>query len=363
MRRIAPLIVLAVVLGSASCGGSSPTGPRPGRATEYFVSPSGSDDNAGTPAAPWRTIRHAVAKLIPGDTLFLRGGVYSSSEDTFDSQAGVVPSGTSWSTPITIAGYPGEPVTLRPPDGYAAIRLTVGAPHHLIFQDFAIDMSLQSDPGNPIAAVRPEAIYVADGAHHIRFQRLDVGYTANDAIALSYNNVGPPAATFVEVLNSRIHHAGWATGDSGHGGSGVNNGYGIYMKTTDNVVDGNEFYDNSAYAIVAYGDRNVFRNNSIHDNGTRGGTNYGINIGSSAYPLNSSDNVIQSNTIYSNRGGISVYTNSVRTRVQNNTVYNNRPLEGIFVQGATDTVLTGNNVYANGTDFLDLGATVSSRRR
>ena len=71
--------------------------------------------------------------------------------------------------------------------------------------------------------------------------------------------------------------------------------------------------------------------------------------------MSSTGNVIQNNTIFNNRGGISVYTNSVGTRVRNNTVYNNRPLEGIVVQGATDTVVINNNVYGNGNDILDLG--------
>jgi parallel beta-helix repeat protein len=140
-----------------------------------------------------------------------------------------------------------------------------------------------------------------------------------------------------------------ATGDSKHGGPGINNGYGIYMFTTDNVVDGNEFYSNCAYAIVAYGDRNVFRNNVIHDNGTRGGVNYGINIGSSSYPLRSADNVIHDNTIYNNRGGILVYTNAESTQVFNNTVYDNRPLEGILIQYAKGSVIRNNRVWGNGS--------------
>jgi parallel beta-helix repeat protein len=353
------LVVFALLLAIGGCGGSSPTSPNTGRPSDFFVSPSGSDQNDGTRAAPWQTIRYAVSQLGPGDTLYLRGGVYSSREDTIDSQTGTVPSGTSWSKAVTIAGYTGELAILRPRDGVAGIRLTTGAPQYLIFRDFQLDMSLQTADIDAL-----NGFYLSNGAHHIRLLRLDIGYSPGDAIATSYNNVGPPVASYMEILNNRIHHAGWATGDSGHGGPGINNGYGIYMHTTDNVVDGNEFYENCAYAIVAYSDRNVFRNNTIHDNGTRGGTNYGIGIGSSAYPLNSTGNVIQNNTIYNNRGGISIYTNSIDTKVQNNSVHNNRPLEGIVIQFATGTVLSNNNVYANGSDLVDAGqATVLSRRR
>jgi parallel beta-helix repeat protein len=360
MRTLAPVfIALALLLATGGCGGKSPTSPGTGRPTEFFVSPIGRDQNEGTEAAPWRTIRFAVSQLAAGDTLYLRGGVYSSPEDTIDSQTGTVPSGASWSNAVTVAGYPGELAILKPPNGVAGIRLTTGAPRYLVFQDFTIDMSLQADDWTGL-----NGFYLSSGSNHIRLQRLDMGYSPVDAISLSYNGVGAPSATFVEILNNKIHHSGFATGDSGHGGPGVNNGYGIYMFTTDNVVDGNEFYENYAYAIVAYGDRNVFRNNAIHDNGLRGGTNYGINIGSSSYPLNSTGNIIQNNTIFNNRGGIAVYTNSVDTQVKNNTVYNNRPLEGIFIQNATGTVVSNNNVYGNGNDIVDFGsATVTASRR
>ena len=351
-QRLRPTFIVLLLLVCGGAFGGSRIAPAVGaqRTATFYVSPSGSDGNAGTFEEPWRTLRHAVSQLTAGDTLYLRGGIYSSSADTVDSQTGVVPSGTSWENAITIAGYPGEQAIVQPPNGAPGLRITWGAPHYLIFQDFTVDMSRQSD-----YLEAPRAFYLSDGAHHIRLQRMDLGYTRNDVVTLSYNNYGAPAASFVEILNSRIHHAGQFSGDSGHGGSGVNNGYGIYMYTTDNVVDGNEFDSNCGFAIVAYGDRNVFRYNQIHDNGTGGGVNAGINIGSSSYPLSSSNNVVHDNRIYNNRGGIQVYTNAESTRVYNNTVYNNWPGDGILIQWANGSVITGNNLWNNGGGVVDLG--------
>jgi hypothetical protein len=66
-----------------------------------FVDPERGDDAAaGTEAAPWRTLRHALRRLEPGDTLYLRGGTYfekSSLSRSGDEDA-----------PITIGSYPGE---------------------------------------------------------------------------------------------------------------------------------------------------------------------------------------------------------------------------------------------------------------
>jgi len=361
-RSLVTLVLLPLLVAASACGGS-PAAPGPGaaRPTTFYVASSGSDSSAGTIGAPWRTLRYAVSRLSAGDTLYIRGGVYSSASDTIDSQAGAVPSGSSWTSPITIAGHPGEAVAIRPPDGAPAIRLTTGAPHYLIFQDLILDMSAQSDNINPAFADSSEAIYVAGGAHHIRFQRLDVGFTMSHAIQWSTSGVGPAYSSFLELLDSRIHHAGTASGDSNHGGFGINNGYGIYTFTDDNLLAGNEFYNNYGYAINLYGSRNTIRNNRIHDNGLAGGTNYGINIGSSSYPLNSVDNVVRDNTIFNNRGGILVYTNAQNTRIMNNTVYDNQPLEGILIQFASGSTVTNNNVYGNGTNVVDLGTSSSIR--
>ena len=45
-------------------------------AREYFVSPHGSDKNAGTMQRPFATLGKAARVLEPGDICFLREGVY-----------------------------------------------------------------------------------------------------------------------------------------------------------------------------------------------------------------------------------------------------------------------------------------------
>jgi len=333
--------------------------PAVASAATYYVALSGNDSNPGSISAPWRTIRVAVSRLKAGDTLYIRGGVYTGPADNIDTQAATVPSGTSWSSAITIAGYPGETAKIQPPDWYPGIRLTTGAPSYLIFQDLTIDMSRQLDDFNPAVNDKPEAIYVSSGTHHIRFQRLDIGYTMSNAIQWSTNGVGPAYSSYLELLDSKIHHAGQATGDSGHGGPGINNGYGIYMFTDDNVLAGNEFYSNCAIAINSYGSRNVFKNNVIHNNGTRGGPAPAMNIGSSSYPGMSQDNLLFNNLIVSNRGGVQIYTNTVNTGLYNNTIYGNQ-LDGLHLQYFGSVTVRNNIIYGNGMDVRnDSGATVA----
>jgi hypothetical protein len=45
----------------------------------YYVSPAGSDGNAGTESQPFRTIQHAVDVVNPGDTVIVEDGVYTGT--------------------------------------------------------------------------------------------------------------------------------------------------------------------------------------------------------------------------------------------------------------------------------------------
>lgn len=80
---------------------------------QFYVSPSGCDHTgSGTTGAPWKTLDYAVKQLHPGDTLYLRGGIY---RETLKPTC----SGTA-EHPITLTSYPGEtPVitTLEPVSG------------------------------------------------------------------------------------------------------------------------------------------------------------------------------------------------------------------------------------------------------
>lgn len=63
---------------------------------------NGDDVNSGSETAPWKTLAHSLRQLWPGDTLYLRGGVYY--EKSYFSRSGTEES------PITIRAYPGEMV-------------------------------------------------------------------------------------------------------------------------------------------------------------------------------------------------------------------------------------------------------------
>ncbi|MCE5229057.1 DNRLRE domain-containing protein [bacterium] len=74
-------------------------------ATYYVATDAGaSDGNPGTQASPWRTIAHAVATVVAGDTVMIKGGNYGNEYITMSNKSGTA------SKPIVFEGYDGWPV-------------------------------------------------------------------------------------------------------------------------------------------------------------------------------------------------------------------------------------------------------------
>jgi parallel beta-helix repeat protein len=327
----------------------------PAMAATYYVSLSGNDANSCADAQSTsvsrqkRSIAAGVACLAPGDTLYIRGGTYTGSNNVIDSEAFMVPSGTSPSAVITISGYPGEMVTIRPPDGQQAIRLTSGGPRYLVFTDLILDGINQTIlPTNG----GPDLVYLSTGAHHNRFQRLEVKNNAANGFSLSNNGA---SADYNEILDCVIHHNGRL--DEG------NTGYGIYLKSSNNLIQGNNIYANNGYGVhlntvPGSGNDNLIVANRIHDNMVHG--NIGVG-GSTSYAIAlryGNRNLVANNLIYNNQHGILVYTGTTNALIYNNTITDNQ-YSGIDLQyygGAP--VIKNNIIYRNGNQpIMNYGGT------
>jgi parallel beta-helix repeat protein len=340
VARILALLSLVVTLAMPSLASA--------QGYTFYVAPTGSDTNPGTLAQPWGTLRHAVAQLRAGDTLYLRGGTYTGAANVIDSQTASVPSGTSWASAVTIAGYPGEVAAMQPPNNMSAIRLTTGAPHYLVFQDFEINMTNNTVVAHSGGA---DGVYVANGSHHNRFLRLTVHDNVANCFQLT-NSQATAESRFNEIVDSTIHTCG-----NVHGGGGDSDAYAIYNSTDDTRIEGNDIYNIGAYGITAYGSRHIIRNNRIHQTGVASGdTSFAIVIGSSAHTSASLDVQIYNNLLYDNLGGIMLYSNSGRAQVYNNTIANNRVFEGIAtLYYAAGSTIRNNIVVGNGAAIVDYG--------
>jgi hypothetical protein len=77
----------------------------------YHVSPTGSDSASGSAKHPWRTLRHSLAALHAGDTLYVHGGSYVERVQGKGSYLRVA-AGTPRQR-ITVRNAPGERPVLR----------------------------------------------------------------------------------------------------------------------------------------------------------------------------------------------------------------------------------------------------------
>jgi parallel beta-helix repeat protein len=261
--------------------------------TVYYVAPTGSDDNSCTVAQsvsrPKRTINAAVACLAPGSTLYIRGGVYA--ETLFD----VIPSGNSWTDPVTIAAYPGEQVTLRPAGGDQVIHIE-SSHHHIVIDGLILDganvalevmkITYRSDP--------------ADAAHHIRVQNSELMNAPGQGILVTQGG-------FNELVNLKVHDNGRT--DFEHG---------FYISSDNNLIDHCTIYRNAGWGVHVFGSSpraNTVTNNRIHDNARAGARGPGIG-------LYGPDNIAFNNIVWKNNGGIEIDT-AANVGVYNNTLYDN----------------------------------------
>jgi MYXO-CTERM domain-containing protein len=80
---------------------------RPVFAEDRYVAPDGDDSNSGTLDQPFATVERAQMAAAPGDTVFIRGGVYRFSGTTAAVGVAFTKSGQE-GKPIRYFAYPGE---------------------------------------------------------------------------------------------------------------------------------------------------------------------------------------------------------------------------------------------------------------
>jgi MYXO-CTERM domain-containing protein len=76
-------------------------------AEDFYVAPDGNDGAAGTEQAPFATVERAQDAAAPGDTVFIRGGVYAFSGTTGSVGVSFTKSGAE-GQPISYFAYSGE---------------------------------------------------------------------------------------------------------------------------------------------------------------------------------------------------------------------------------------------------------------
>lgn len=153
----------------------------------YYVSVEGNDNWKGTKKRPFRNINTAVKVLKPGDTLYIRKGVYA--EEVY---IGAKVSGTRGKY-ITICAYPGENVNISGIKLKAPTLLCIDGASYLKVKN----LNLCYAEGKYACGIR-----VTSGTHHVELS----GNYIHDINVKKNNQSANAILLFGENLKKSIHH-------------------------------------------------------------------------------------------------------------------------------------------------------------
>jgi hypothetical protein len=266
----------------------------------FFVSISGDDNNAGTDAAPWRHIQFALDKAVPGDTIYVKNGIYN--ELVVFTHSGSAEGGY-----ITLQNAPGQTPVIDgselPISGETGL-VVIENQSYIKLAGFEIrNLKAGGMPG-----VFPAGIWIRGSGDHLEIRNNKVHDIENSCEECGAHGI----AVYGRDANASIH---------------------------DIIIDGNQVYNGQfgwSESMVLNGnvEKFVVSNNIVHDN-----DNIGIDlIGYEGTAPDEAvdrarDGVVSGNLVYN----ISSFGNPAYGE--------ERSADGIYVDGGTAIVIEGNIVH------------------
>ncbi len=261
-------------------------------ACTLYVSPSGSDSNAGTLTAPWQTPQKAASNATAGQTVCFRAGSYPQTvtagyQQTFNNSG-------STGNPIVFTNYPGETAVVQGSTRINGSYLTFrGTPQGTGSCSALIHCGLifEGSQGYNIDAI-DICCAINSNPHFVLFDHVEIRNATYHAglYQEGCNNA---------ILGSYIHDNGafnanrsedngiyWSTTSSGCSNGGliannlVENNYSKGIQLYDGAsstspanvtVMENTSVNNGAQGAVVWGDHNVFVNNILYNNNNLSG--------------------------------------------------------------------------------------------
>ena len=271
----------------------------------HYVSTSGNDNNAGTLAAPWRTIQKAANTVQAGDTVQVRAG-------TYNEVVTLKTSGNSTQGYITFANYPGEAPIVDGTglavgaSGQTGLFSLEGTFNYIVIKGFEIRNYSSSSRGKVPVGIDFEGagsnIEILNNHIHNIVQTLSSCNAANALAVALYGTQAPAAINNVTLWGNEIDHN--TTGCS------------------ENV----SFDGNVQYFVQA--------NNLVHD-----GDNIGLdNIGFEGVSTNSAYDQARDGWVFQN----TIYNISSTT----NPVYHNQVgADAYYCDGCTRIIVERNLIH------------------
>ncbi|HZU98659.1 MAG TPA: choice-of-anchor Q domain-containing protein [Planctomycetota bacterium] len=229
----------------------------------YFVATTGSDSAAGSFAAPWGTLSHAVDTVQAGDTVYGMDGVVQSVEHNYTACLSIGTAGTA-AMPIALVAYPGATVKVGSPT-----LMGIRVPNVNVTGSYWVIAGLTITGQN-------EAISLGgNGAVGWRIVANDCSCPGGTGLTGAVETSG---ATYVSFFGNDVHGCG--AGDTKYY-------HAVYFSTDSNHIEcaWNHIHDNQANRSIQFhssplGGATGFNQYdlSVHDNVISGGLGDGINF-------------------------------------------------------------------------------------
>ncbi|MEE4579511.1 right-handed parallel beta-helix repeat-containing protein [Paenibacillus polymyxa] len=374
MKKLGKFLLVGLSLGLGLAIGNLQTPAASAAGTEYYVSTIGSDSNAGTSDAPWKTLQHAADTVSPGSKVYVRGGVYKE-------KLKITRSGSASQGPIVFASYGNETAIV---DGTG---LSVSGNEGLIelvdvdyvtIQGFEI-RNFTTASKNAV----PTGIYVYGAGNFINLSDNKIHDIKNTATPAGKDRLGRDAhgiAIYGTKAPASIHNLTISGNELynlvlGSSESLVLNGNVDGFAVTSNLIHDNDNIGidligfegtapNTAYDQVRNG---LVKGNRVYNNSVRNNPSYKSDDNSAGgiYVDGGKDNIIEQNYSYNNDIGVEIASEHAgkatsNITVRSNVIYNNR-LTGIAMGGYDDergstvnSKIVNNTLYKN--DTLDDGS-------
>ncbi len=307
----------------------------------YYVSPRGDDDNPGTYKEPKSSIQEGVALLQPGDTLYLRAGIYSLIEPV---KINILGNPQKWTL---ICSYPKEKTLI---DASAVESILYNAKKNKFNNNGAITIASSSYLNLQdlhVVNAHNMSYYIQENAHHIQMNRCSseksynagIGAWYADSVQISHctitqandQSLRPQGAPIEDQAPySAITIAGCTHFDVNNNkiSKCFNSGIECRELSSHGLIHHNEVSDTHLQALFINGWYGVMEDVEIHSNMLYN-SEWGIVISAEGEGAFMKDIRIHHNFVFNNRGSgihFSVWgRNNNRTGifVYNNTVYQN----------------------------------------
>ena len=221
---------------------------------------------AATRTATPSTFLAVLAQMQAGDVLELASGTYPA----LDCRSGrTCPHGTSWGNAPVLRAASGAQVT------FPALTFTGAQMRYLVVQGVRVDGRRQ----------QRETVYISQGAGYLRFEDTDISGASAHGVLIPSESVGHN-----EFVRVSVHH----------NGSRDHFDHGMYLAAAATLVREAVVSHNRGYGIHVYASGKqattgtVVQGSRITDNGTGGGTTYGLLL-SDGRGLQALDNVLRNN--------------------------------------------------------------------